>query len=306
MDRIVYRSSWGSIIEDLQRQVSFDTNNLFGKEGITLIPLFGKSGYMLPPVRLITDNVPRRPGNVLRERKVEARRIDLPFRLEAPNYTDLVNAQRDLASYLFNSRGDLIFNFADKQRYLRGVSYVDGFLGDDNDDNEFVVWAKFMLTFEAHDPYFYSLDSTENITIDTWKVDPNASPILLDTNFLDNMLGENFVGDQIPIENKGVDTAWVVWTIRGPVASGFTVSLKDGPSLKINKVIEAGEEITIDTRRGHKSVVSSQYGDIFNYLDKTSNLWGFPRGNSFVDINFSGFNIETEIKGEAKVPYSTF
>jgi hypothetical protein len=297
MDRIIWKDSTKSI--------SFDTNSLFGREGVSLVPLFGKSGYMLPPVRLITDNVPRRPGNVLRERKVEARRIDLPFRLETLNYKDLVDAQRELASSLFNSSGDLVFNFAGKQRYLKDVSYVDGFLGDDNDDNEFVVWAKFMLTFEAHDPYFYSLDEEENITISA-SVDPTASPVLLDTNFLDSMLGENLVGDSWEITNPGADTAWVKWEITGPVASGFTVGLENGPSLKINRAIEDGEVVTIDTSRGQKIVRSSLVGDIFNYLDKTSNLWGFPRGTSKVELGFSGFNAETTVKGVANVPYSTF
>lgn len=297
MDRIIWKSN--------SQSISFDTNNLFGREGVSLIPLFGKSGYMLPPIRLITDNIPRRPGNVLRERKVEARRIDLPFRLEASNYNELVSAQRDLANYLFNSTGDLIFNFAGKQRYLANCSYIDGFLGDDNDDNEFVVWARFMLTFEAHDPYFYSLDNSENIIINA-SIDPTASPIFLDANFLDNMLGENLVGDSWEITNPGVDTAWVKWEITGPVSAGFTVGLENGPSLKINKAIEDGEVIIIDTSRGQKTVKSSLVGNIFNYLDKTSNLWGFPRGISKVKLGFSGFNTATTVKGEAKVPYSTF
>lgn len=297
MDRIIWETN--------NQQISFDTLNLLGKQDVSIVPLFGKTGHLLPPVRLITDDVPRRPGNVLRERKVEARRIDLPFRLQALNYSQLVEAQRDISELLFRKTGKLSFRFAGKQRYLTECSYVDGFLGDDNDDNEFVVWAKFMLSFVAHDPYFYSLDSSDNILLQA-SIDPSASPPLLDTNFLNNMLSENFVGDEFPIENKGVDTAWVKWTITGPVSSGFTLGLKGGPSLKINKPISDGEVVEIDTSKGVKTVRSSILGDIFRYLENSSNLWGFPVGDSKAYVEFNGFNAATTIKGEAKVPYGTY
>lgn len=305
MDRIIWKTD--------TQQISFDSGSLLGFQETSIIPLFGKTGHLLPPVRLITDKVPRRPGNVLRERVVEARMIDLPFRLEAPNYQTLVSAQRSLAELLFNTTGKLVFNFAGKQRELDNCTYVDGFLGDDNDDNEFVVWANFMLSFMAHDPYFYGLGEKDMISISA-RIDPTASPELLDEDpndadvnlFLEDMLGENLAGDEWEITNPGVDTAWVKWTITGPVSSGFTVALEDGPSLKINRAIQDGERVEIDTSRGVKTVRSSQTGDIFSSLDKSSNLWGFPKGVSKVKLGFSGFNTATQIVGEARIPYATF
>lgn len=297
MDRILWISNIGV--------VSLDTNYFMSTEGCSVTPLFGKSGFLLPPVRLITDKTPRIAGNVLRERVVESRTIDIPFRIEAPNYKQLVSVQRRLSDYLFGTSGNLVFNFAGEKRELVDCSYVGGFTGEDNDDNEFVVWSKMMLSFEAHDPYFYGRGDDDYISRETF-VDPSDSPKLLDANFLDSMLAQGSVGDEFTAQNTGVDTAWGVWEIEGPVDAGFTVGLEDGLSFTINRAIADGEKVIVDTSRGQKTVTSSIHGDIFSSLDNSSHLWGFPRGTSKVKLGFTGFTGATHVRVTARIPYGTF
>jgi len=303
VDSIVWK--YHSPYDNSQPEISLDTDNVPQFEGCSIVPLVGKRGFLLPPVTLRTDRIPQRPGNVLRERVVDPRTLDIPFRISAPDYTQLVALQRYLSEALFLTSGSLIFNFAKKKRELVRCTYVDGHLGDDNDDNQFVVWANMMLSFEAHDPYFYGFTESDYITVTNAVLDESAIPKLLDDNFLDNMLGPGRFGESWEIFNFGADTAWGVWTIQGPADSGLSVGRVGGSKFIINKRIYDGEIVTVDTTPGVKTVTSSIEGDIFSKLSNTSLLWGFPKGKSKVKLDFMGISAETKVSCSARIPYPT-
>ena len=275
--------------------------NVSGLVGATIKPLFGKAGFLLPPVNLLTDKIPRRPGDVLRERVIEPRRVDIPFLIEATDYTQLVEVQRKLSDALSLDYGELIFNYAGRTRKLTKCTYIDGMMGDDGDDGQFVVWAKMLVSFMAHDPFFYE----DTPVSDTSTLDETAFPEFFDTNFLDSMLSVGTIGDSLSINNDGASDAWPIWTITGPMGAGVKIGLEGGYSFTINKTIKEGEVVTVDTRPGEKTVISTFNGNIFSYLSNTSVLWAFPRGSRRAKFTVSSINRSSQIGCFVYIPYNT-
>lgn len=276
-----------------------------------IIPLFGKMGYMMPPISLITDKVPRQPGAVLRERVIGSRVVDIPIRIEATSYKGLVDAQRTLTSRLNVNYGALRFSFAGKTRELRKCSYINGMSGSDNDSEQFIVWSNIILSFEAHDPFFYDLKSEIAYEIELSSIN---MPVLLDDNFLDDMLGSTIFGDHFQITNPGEYDAWGIWKLYGPMDSDTKVILTtredqlrniQPASFSFSRDIEDGEVVTIDTRPTIKTVVSSATGPDFSLLSKTSNMFSIPPGTHQVDVTVTEFNSNTRVEFSADIPYLT-
>lgn len=99
------------------------------------------------------------------------------------------------------------------------------------------------------------------------------------------------------ITNTGDVEAWPVWTIRGP---GRDVSLSNtttGETLNMTVTLEEGDEVTIDTRPGYKSVDLGG-ANIYYSLDLASgsSLWPLATGPNDLDIRMGDVSAESSIE----------
>lgn len=286
------------------------TNFGYDLSGCEIVPQFGKLGYLAPPITLYEDKIPQLAGSLLRQRNIDQRKIDLPFILKAPNYDTLIHLFRTLVSnmMLASETGALIFNKGETTERILYCTFNDGLLGDDNDDNQFIIWAKAILSFTAHDPYYYV--KNDSVSVTTYESSP---PVFFANPFFDRViLAESTFSDNKDIANLGDAEAWPIWLIEGPITSDLVLTnITTGKILTLEEIsvgtnIVEGERVLIDTRPGFKTVTSSIHGDIFSRLTNSSALWSLASGLNNVNFSGSGTSASTKFYYKFDTPYLTY
>ena len=275
--------------------------NLDDKENFEF--LFGRAGHLSPPYSYISTRVPEEHGERLRRVHIDKRDIDVPIYIYADSYNSLTNKMRDLSIILdsasYEEESKLIFVDEDGDyRYINCV-YSGGFGGNQAESNEFIVWAKIVLTFSAFDPFFYS-PTEENIYFNFVATETNLIPYL---PF--NIAHASAIDDSVTINNDGFST-FPLWTLTGPFEQVTITNSSSGKSLVLDYEAAANEIVTIDTRLGQKKIESNINGNLYPTLTTLPSFWDIISGENIISMVISGISTTSDIKITYRPRYLTY
>lgn len=267
----------------------------------------GISGRFAPPAVYSEVVVPDRPGAVLMNVRHDTREVDVPFIVQvdcsAPgspgfpsdsnypgpwNYPGLNvtpgvalrSAVRTLARTLDPARGDgyLLSTAPDGvQRKLVCQCVAGPQMTEQHGTTQLPRMLAFMLIFRARDPYWYDLSAhTVTYALGASTVFFPIFPLVLSPSTLHSTT---------PVTVDSDVEVWPVWVCTGPFI-GVRFEL-GGSLLRLSYAAAAGEVVTIDTRPGVKTVVSSTVGNIFTSLDSTQ-MFPLEPGANALDVQIIG------------------
>jgi len=207
--------------------------------------------------------------------------VDIPLAIEEADYSALLSTLRSLAANLDPAAGDgtlRVVNNGNARlltcRYKGGLEHA----------TRTGPLVRMVLAFRAFDPYWYA----ENETAYTFQQAAGVSFFPL----LPLSLSSSAVYSVETVANDGDVEAWPVWTITGPGDSLVLRNLTTGETLELQTTILAGQQVTIDTRPGRKTVLRDDGTNLFPYLSDTSSLWALTKGSNKiqVELNLSDAN----------------
>lgn len=253
----------------------------------------GITGRGLPPSSFNDMVVPLQPGSMFRSVRDEARQVVVPIVIEGTSTIDYREQLRALAASLHPSEspGTLRVATVDGQTRDLACWYLDGFGWIE----EYPTWAIPSLAFRAADPYWYDANDTQaDFTPDT------PAPFF---PFFPLRLSSAEIFASVSIDNPGEVDVWPVWTITGPGSLVTLINHTTDKTLSLQADLEDGETVTIDTRRGQKSVVKDDGSNLFGQLVTGSVMWPLPPGPSTVDILLTDAEAESEASVRFRAGY---
>lgn len=240
----------------------------------------------MPQVRASELTVPMQAGNRWQHVNHGPREVAIPVLIAGDTLAGNEAAVDGLAWLVDPTRGDgklraTRHDGSERElscRYVSSLQITEATAFD-------AAWQS-MLVFRAVDPYWY--DSSSQTVI----VAPGPSPSFFP--FFPLKLGASEASDSVSVVNDGQVEVWPVWSITGPgTFSASNDSL--GEEWVLEHELGGGEIVTIDTRPGIKTVVSSSAGDLFGALTDTSNLWPLGVGSNQVTLTVSGADEESRL-----------
>lgn len=158
----------------------------------------GELGNYAPPVVLIDQRTPLRPGTTIRYQDIQPRIVTYPLQVTAASETALRTAVRTLVSAFMTTSagnpGTLIATAPDgSQRQNTSAYYYDGLEGDGTYPKRVPGGILFPLQIMLPDPFWY--DTTAITSTTNGPFNPSVN---------------------IPITNSGDYLVWPKYTITGP------------------------------------------------------------------------------------------
>lgn len=210
-------------------------------------------------------------GGLWRNTKKGIRDIDLPITVIGTSRSDVQTKLRRLSKLIQDSEGPttLLAKYTNQHSSTLAldVHYVGGAEGEWGPD-EGLTWAKWVFSFQAPDPFWYTDEVTE-FTIGTGNTGRGLLPELTKLKVSSSQtLGV------ITVTNAGDVPAYPIWRVRGPIED-FYVS--DGTNaFGFNAEVFTGETITIDTATG--SVTDDLGANRYSLLLPAPKLFTIPPG----------------------------
>lgn len=257
-----------------------DTHVLDGTEGVQV--LRGVEGRGMPPTETVADELAGLDGSRPRLSRLTEREVALPLLVNGSKHERI----RTLAS-LFDPRrgnGRLRATVDGTEREL-ACRYVEGLELDESEGTG--DWQRAVAVFVAHDPMWLDTDSTVEL------VDVEANAFLSSSSedpwFAWSLVSSDAVGG-FTVDNDGDDVAWPQWTIQGPGTGLLKLSNgESGEKIEIADVaLATGEQITIDTRPGAKTITGPDGANLWPDLSDDSTLWPLERGSQTVTVTLEG------------------
>lgn len=151
------------------------------------------------------------------------------------------------------------------------------------------VWQKFQVSWFCPDPYWRSTNNESKALqayVGNFKL-PMTFPFMLGTS-----------GSSTTLYNDGDAPAPVQIEINGPITNPQIFNRTTGESMRINRTIDKGEVLRIDTTPGRKSItVEGAYGvkQAFGHLDSESTLWKLATGENRIEHVADSGNRHAEV-----------
>jgi hypothetical protein len=242
----------------------------------------GRLGAFMPPVSHIEDTVPLQPGSRLRGVQVRPREIALPLFVTAATAALLRAELRGLLHYFDPARGDGILRATTPSGEVRELTcrYAGGLEGDEGEDASGLHWMDVVLTFRAHDPYWYSPDPIQQ----SFGVGSGVAffPIF------PLRLAPSTIFTDVAVNNTGDVEGWPTWVITGPGSNIVLRNLTTDQALTLATSLAGGETATIDTRPFVKTVTGPTGNNLFSAVAATSQLWPFQPGVNTIRVEMTG------------------
>lgn len=207
-------------------------------------------------------------GNTLVSTVLGTRDIEISGWVIARNTVQMTTRKKKLNNF-FNPLHDYQIEY---MGYKLGVEFNQSirYAREVKGNNE--VICEWKIEGIATDPLFYEIDA-----LDTESTDIEAKfrfPCVFNTVSKDVVFGEVKLNSIIAVINAGQVDVGMQIQIKsyGPVTNPIITNVQTGEFIKINKVLEEGEEILINTSIGGKFVKGktssdSDYGNYYNYRD---------------------------------------
>ncbi len=251
----------------------------------------GVEGRFMPPVRIEAEALPQQHGARLRQVRFEPRDVTLPLTVIGLEESAVRRKLRELLRAFNPCDGDglLRATSADGQTRELACRYSAGLEGEESRDSMGRTYQRAAVVLRALDPFWRDADEQRATYTVGVAVGFLADPFLRSSPLLtpDRILGTQ------RIRNDGDLPAEPVFTVVGP-ASAFTLTnQRTGERIAYTAPLAAGEQVTIDTRAGRKSVLRSDGTNLYGNLSLDSVLWDVDPGDSTVELALPGATTAT-------------
>ena len=151
------------------------------------------------------------------------------------------------------------------------------------------VWQKFQVSWFCPDPYWRSTNNESKALqayVGNFKL-PMTFPFMLGTS-----------GSSTTLYNDGDAPAPVQIEINGPITNPQIFNRTTGESMRINRTIDKGEVLRIDTTPGRKSITVEGADGVkqaFGHLDSESTLWKLATGENRIEHVADSGNRQAEV-----------
>lgn len=223
----------------------------------------GAKGRFMPEFDLIDQQVPLQPGSRLKQINVKPRIVDLPIEVMGNSTSDLRTQIRNLLNTFNPLKGDGTLKVVaeDGTQRLLTCRYSGGLEGQEIG----LPWLNMILIFKAFDPFWYDA----NTIVNTYTIGTPANFF----PFFPLRLTSSTVFTDTTITNSGDVATSPQWIINGPGDTIFLRNLTTGEFINLNTSLGVGESITIDARRGKKTVTKNNGDNLYSSLSSDSSLW---------------------------------
>lgn len=256
--------------------------------------LNGVRGLEMPPVTIVSDEVPMQPGARIRAVKVQPRTVDLPIHVRGTTPQSLQTQLRTLRAAMDPTRGQGRLRVTPPDGVARELFcyYQAGWQGEIDGTHYGTVWQDILVSLYACDPYFYAADAQKR----DYRVG-GAGLTFLTTSVGDKFLPLQLIGSTVlsteSITNMGDVAAWPIWTITGPGTMITLTNILPGGTSRLLEVVPtpaltAGQVLTIDTRPGRKTIVGPGGVNMFGDLNVHSVIWSLDPGVNTVRVSVAG------------------
>ncbi|MBH8600525.1 phage tail domain-containing protein [Thermoactinomyces sp. CICC 23799] len=278
-------------------EVTWDVESIAETPGTELIRFDGSTGYYLlyhrtgaqaPPVTLVEQRVPFRPGSVLQFMDVQPRDVELGILVEGKSPEDLREKIRNLTAKLIGTDGALYARYTDGTERRLYCMYKEGLEGEETRDTKGVgYFQKLVLVFRAFDPFWY------------------------ETGLLESKSAQNFVY----YKNDGDYDAYPIVMVDGRCSNPDLAIWQTGGSgepaegsserLKVNTTVAANRRLIINTKS--RTIKLDDGTNLYASIDSTANKFHTipPRStNNFaVDVDIDGAESDGRYHVYIETPY---
>ncbi len=254
---------------------------------VGLLP--GVQGRHMPPITHTEDEVPLQPGGRLRQVNIKTRELDLPILITGLSEMDVRTEIRTLEHLMNPLRGDgkLRVTAPDGSQRELTCRYLSGL--QLNEEKLYLLKQTAPLVFRAPDPYWY--DTQTNVfTYVTGGQPATFFP------FFPLRLSSSTVFTDASVSNLGDVEAWPEWIITGPGDSITLRNLTTGETITLNTTIGTGEQITIDTKPGKKTIRKNDGTNLFGSQSFDSSLWALQPGSNSIRIEVSNTTTASSVQ----------
>lgn len=232
------------------------------------------------------QRAPFMDGSIYLDTIYEPRYINIEFIVAAPSYDEVVGKRRTLAGVV-NAKlglGTLTYETGDRVNVIEAVAESVPFFPDK--ENRGKRWQRGTITFVCPNPYWKSTEVTE---------EPAFEPLFefpSDVYWEDGEDGDLYfeMGLQRTeriIHNDGDAAAPFSIEFFGPADAPYIENTTTGEFIQINKRLEEGETLVVDT--GERSVVyvdsEGNETNVFNWLDLGSTFFDLELGDNEITCN---------------------
>lgn len=257
--------------------ITFDNSNYVLNPTLT--------GFGIPPTAVrIDDNV--RGGGVHRYTRRTVRNVDLPITVLGTSATDVETKIRRLARLTQDTSGPTILTAVrDAGDLTLTVHYTGGAELQYGGETGGKTWAKLLLSFQAPDPYWQSVD-TQTFSVTTGNTGRGLLPQLSRLRVSSSQaLG------LINVTNNSDVPIYPRFEIVGPVEN-LEVTL-NGQGWKFTEAVTTGDIFVVD----HENATVTGIGGVNRYdiLDTTPKFFAFPPGTSSVLVTGTNADLNTSI-----------
>ena len=241
------------------------------------------SGRYMPVVKHEEFGVPGQPGARRQRSRHDVHEFTIRVVLSANSEPTLRQEIRDLVSVFNPLEGEGVLRVTSPIGDVREIQciYANGLGMDESPGMSGMGTQKADVTLRAYDPYWR--DTSDISSSFAIGVVPTFFPI-----FPLRLTSSQIAVDDTVVNAGDVET-WPVWTITGPGSAVILRNLTTGESLDLTTTaLGAGDQITIDTRPGVKTVLLDDGTNLFSTLSAASVLWSLRRGSNAIRLEMSG------------------
>jgi hypothetical protein len=166
-----------------------------------------------------------------------------------------------------------------------GLHYTGGAELEYGGDTAGSSWARFLLSFQAPQPYWESA-STQSFKVTAGDTGRGLLPELTKLK----VTSSNKLG-QINVNNVSDVPVYPVWTILGPI-DNFEVR-SNALSFRFNRAIAIGETVIVDTEAG--TVVDTSGANLYSILSDAPKFFPFLPGNSVIEVLGNSTDLNTSV-----------
>lgn len=262
--------------------------------------LWAPSGRFMPPIEFVEEETAGREGARIRRVKVPPREIAVPVLFSGETSIDLRQQLRTVVRKMYPALGDGRLQGVAPDGEVREIvcRYRDGLQGDESTgDNGQLTLPAVLIFRAAEDPFWRSQTPTE-IEFTTGE-SPSFFP------FFPLELAKSSIFGGITVTNEGDVEAWPIWTITGPGGPLTLTNDTSGESLILATVLSAGEQVTIDTTPGIKTVTLDDSTNLYPDLDPGSSLWPLQPAENAVTVELVDATVDSAVALSYRARYLT-